>query len=483
MAYIKGVDKNQISFITNTLDEFIDANNSVRVIDAYVNVLNLSDLDFNTYYEYSRGQRPYDRKDLLKLHIYGYLNKIRSSRKLEDETKRNLELIWLIGNITPDHGTISKFIKDNKKAFRNTLKNFTVMLKDWNLIDGKLIVIDGTKIKAQNSQKNIITLNKIKKLNDYYDVQIDKYIKQIENSEVEEKSLDLPKMTTEEATKKIEDYLIRKQELDSCKQEMIDNNLTQKTLTDPECRYMKNNGKFEACYNAQISVDSKNKLIIECDVVNDVNDLNQLSNMVNLSKETLKQDHIISVADTGYYNGKDIKEVLTQKDIVYIKPQSTKKSTNTEDYSKEKFIYVKNEDTDYYICPEGQILGFKENTSKDEVRYKRYQYNNCNVCIKKSKCTTAKGNRTISRSEYEDYCDEVSKITSEKNDVYKQRKEIVEHPFGTIKGSWGYRSFYRRGLESVNAEGALFCVAYNLKRVINILGVEEIITRLTRKIA
>ncbi|MDF2701057.1 MAG: transposase [Haloplasmataceae bacterium] len=404
------------------------------------------------------------------------MNRTRSSRKLETETKRNIELIWLLGNLTPDHGTISKFVKDNKEALRKTLKKFTSMLKDWSLIEGELVVIDGTKIKAQNSQKNIITLNKIEKLNAYYDEQIEKYMKEIEKDEKIDSNnddLEIPIISSKEATKKIEDYLNRKNEIENVKQEMIKDDLSQKTLTDSECRHMKNNGKFEACYNMQISVDSKNKLIVDCDVVNDINDLNQLSNMIKISKETLNKENIKSIADTGYYNGKDIKDVLSKKDTVYIKPQTTKKSTNEEEYSKEKFIYVK--EKDYYICPEGQILNFKENTSKDGVKYRRYQFNDCNSCKNKDKCTTAQGNRTISRSEYEEYYEEVAKITNENNDIYKLRKTIVEHPFGTIKGNWGYTIFYRRGLKSVNAEGALFCVAYNLKRAINILGIKEIL--------
>ena len=345
MAYIKGVDKSQVSFMTNTLDEFIDINNPVRVIEAFVNILNLEELGFNQYDQYSSGQKPYDRNDLLKLHIYGYMNRLRTSRKLETETKRNIELIWLIGNLTPDHGTISKFVKDNKAAFRKVLKKFTTMLKEWNLIDGELIAIDGTKIKAQNSLKNIVTLKKLEKINAYYDEQIEKYIKEIEMID-NENTLEIPKMTSEKAVKKVEDYLNRKNELEKTKKEMIDNKLTQITLTDPESRYMKNNGKFEACYNVQVSVDSKNKLIIDCDVVNDINDQSQLSNMVNLSKETLKQENIASVADKGYFNGKDIKKVITQNDTVYIKPQSTKRSAE-KDYSKEKFIY--NKEKDNYI--------------------------------------------------------------------------------------------------------------------------------------
>lgn len=473
MAYIKGVDKSQVSFMTNTLDEFIDINNPVRVIEAFVNILNLEELGFNQYDQYSSGQKPYDRNDLLKLHIYGYMNRLRTSRKLETETKRNIELIWLIGNLTPDHGTISKFVKDNKAAFRKVLKKFTTMLKEWNLIDGELIAIDGTKIKAQNSLKNIVTLKKLEKINAYYDEQIEKYIKEIEMID-NENTLEIPKMTSEKAVKKVEDYLNRKNELEKTKKEMIDNKLTQITLTDPESRYMKNNGKFEACYNVQVSVDSKNKLIIDCDVVNDINDQSQLSNMVNLSKETLKQENIASVADKGYFNGKDIKKVITQNDTVYIKPQSTKRSAE-KDYSKEKFIY--NKEKDNYICPEGQTLGFKENTSKDGVNFKRYKGENCETCINKNKCTTANA-RTITRSEYEEYCDEAIKFTMGHNEIYKKRQEIVEHPFGTIKGNWGYTIFYRRGLQSVNAEGALFCVAYNMKRIINILGVKEIVQRL-----
>ena len=240
MAYIVGIDRNQTRMVTTSLDALIDEDNSVRVIDAYVDSLDLIELGFKEYSGTNRGQAPYRRSDLLKLHIYGYLNKIRSSRSLEIECKRNLELMWLINAITPDHGTIAGFVKNNRKAFHVTLRNLTLILKGWGLIDGKLIAIDGTKIRAQNSKHNCITKSGLDKKIAYADEQINAYLMALEK----DSQCEL------EFKKKLEDYQELKKQYHQQKQALSNEGLEQKSLTDPDSRRMKNNGECKIfCVN------------------------------------------------------------------------------------------------------------------------------------------------------------------------------------------------------------------------------------------
>ena len=251
MAYILGADRYQSKMVTTSLDDLIDEDNSVRVIDAYVNSLELSELGFTEYSGANRGQAPYLRSDLLKLHIYGYLNKIRSSRALEREARRNLELMWLVNSITPDHGTIAGFVQKNKDVFHNVLRNLTLILKGWGLIDGKLIAIDGTKIRAQNSKHNCITQSGLDKKIEYADAQIRAYLMAMEKDETNH----------EDFKAKIQAYQKLKEQYSKQKNELKSEKLEQKSLTDTDSRRMKNNGSLDICYNVQSVVDSKNHLL------------------------------------------------------------------------------------------------------------------------------------------------------------------------------------------------------------------------------
>jgi len=450
MAYLEGIDRNQTTYLVTSLDDFIGTENPVRVIDAFVNSLDLKKLGFIIYDSNKSGQCPYNRKVLLKLHIYGYVNGIRSSRKLEKEAERNIEIMWLINSLKPDHGTIAAFIKDNKKAFRNVLKEFTLLLKGWGLIDGKLIAIDGTKLKAQNSKHNYITESVLQKKIEYAEEQIEEYLNQIEYNDAAE-NLNNNKNVLD-IQSKIESYKQMKKEYEQQKKKMKDQKINQICKTDSEARGMKNNGKFEVCYNVQASVDSKNKLIVDCDVVNDINDLNQLSNMTLRAKSILKKRKLKVVADTGYYNAEEIKNCIDKKVTLYIKKSKANNKTGKNEYRKDKFFYQKDSDT--YICPEGNELVFSEYTSKNNLRYKRYKCKNCKECSKKSLCTSAKEGRNVQRWEFEELLDRVTVTTNKNNNTYKKRRCIVEHPFGTIKRTLGYTYFLRKGLVSVNAEAA-----------------------------
>lgn len=465
MAYIVGVDRNQVRMVTTSLDDIIDKDNSVRVIDAYVESLDLKDLGFTEYSGSNKGQSPYRRSDLLKLHIYGYLNKIRSSRALEVETKRNLELMWLINSITPDHGTIAGFVQKNKEAFHNTLRNLTLILKGWGLIDGKLIAIDGTKIRAQNSKHNCITQSGLDKKIEYAEAQINAYLMAMEKDDT----------SNENFKEKLQQYQDLRKKYLAQKQELKNEGLEQKSLTDTDSRRMKNNGSLDICYNVQSVVDAQNHFVIDISTTNDINDQNQLYVMAKDSSDLLETEMSTVIADTGYYNGTEIKKCIDDGMNVFIKKAKANNSTKDNEFRKEKFSYDK--DNDVYICPAGNRLPFFENTSKNGIRYRRYKCSDCNSCKYKKLCTSSSSGRTIQRWEHESILEDVHQDTLKNNDIYKQRRCIVEHPFGTVKRTLGYSFFLRRQIDNVDAEASSMFIAYNFKRLLSMFSTQELIKK------
>lgn len=465
MAFIIGEDRNQISLLPNTLDDFVDEDNPVRVIDAYVDSVDLQKLGFVTYSGNSPGQRPYKRSDLLKLYIYCYMNGIRSSRKMESEATRNVEVMWLVGKIRPDHGTLSAFMKDNKAAIRRLFKEFTLFLKGFGLINGELVAIDGTKIKANSAKRRHYNENIIKKKLEYYDSKIEEYISDF----LSETDNDTKQLITE----KVSDYRERIQGLKAIKKELEETGEKQVCITDPDARSMKNNGKFEVCFNVQVAVDGKHKLFIGYDVINEVNDQGQLSNMVNKARQTFPDQPITVLADTGYYNLEQILDVVDERTEILIKPQKGKQAKVKSGFDKSNFSY--NQSSDTYICPAGYVLSHKWNGKSRGKNYMRYVCEDYAICGHKDECTSAKGGRAISRVANEEVIESVVKNTEDKKDTYQKRGWIVEHPFGTIKRHFGYTYFLTRGLESVRTEASLIGLAYNLKRLIKIKGVREFV--------
>lgn len=465
MAYIVGVDRNQTRMVTTSLDALIDEDNPVRVIDAYVDSLDLIELGFEQYSGTNRGQAPYRRSDLLKLHIYGYLNKIRTSRSLEIECKRNLELMWLINAITPDHGTIAGFVKNNRDAFHATLRNLTLILKGWGLIDGKLIAIDGTKIRAQNSKHNCITKSGLEKKIAYADEQINAYLMAIEKDS----------QCETEFKKKLEDYQKLKKQYLQQKQELSDEGLEQKSLTDPDSRRMKNNGSLDICYNVQSVVDAQNHFVIDISTTNDINDQNQLYAMAKDATDLLESEECTVIADTGYYNASEIKNCVDDGMIVLIKKAKANNSTKNNEFRKEKFKY--DVEKDIYICPAGQQLEFFENTSKNGMKYRKYKCSSCTNCKYRDNCTSSQNGRTLQRWEHEALLENVREVTYSNNETYKKRRCIVEHPFGTVKRSLGYSFFLRKRKENVDAEASSMFIAYNFKRLFAMLSTQELIAK------
>lgn len=479
MPYISGFNRNQSLLFS--LDDFIDDNNTVRLIDHYVNLLDLDKLGFITYSPSNRGQQPYDRSDLLKLHLYGYINGIRSSRKLEREASINIEVMWLINNTSPKKSCISDFIKDNKDAVENTFKEFVKFLKFADFVDAKATAIDGSKLRAQNSRNKYYSIKKIDATIDFFNSQIEKYTNALKS---ENETIDTDPNAKIVIKEKIDNYKKKLDEFNSIKKNMKDNNLSQITLTDPDSRMMTSHGNSDISYNLQTSVDSKNSLIVAYAVVNDVNDTNQLENMVTKTIDNLGQTPEASIADMGYFNAEQIHNCEKLNTKVYVKRPKTKNSTDDPAFSMDKFKFVP--DKKIYICPTGQHLTFSRNLRKRKNKDDKttsiigYEYScsSCLDCEHFGKCTHSIAGRSITRNYYQDTLDTVQERFEEKPEMYTLRKCVVEHPFGTIKRNLGYTYFLRKGLESVNVEAALISLAYNFKRISNISNIKDIMKKM-----
>lgn len=357
MAYISGFDRNQ-SFLFS-LDNFIDENNPVRLIDCFVDFLDLNSLGFTIYSANNPGQRPYKCSDLLKLHIYGYVNGIRSSRKLAKECSRNIELMWLLNNVSPAKSCISDFVKNNKEPIKKLFKQFVSFLKFAGFVDAKADVVDGSKIRAQNSRNKYYSIKKIDATIDFFNSQIDKYINALQ---VAESFTDSDPHAIFSFKEKISNYKEKLQQYSKIKKEMSDKGLNQITITDSDSRMMTSHGNSDISFNLQTSVDSKNSLIVACDVVNDVNDTNQLEHMVKKTIENLNCVPEASIADMGYFNAEQIYNCENLNTNVFVKRPKTKNSTNNPQFSIDKFKYIP--DKNIYICPAGKKLHFSRNLMK-----------------------------------------------------------------------------------------------------------------------
>lgn len=484
--YIEGQDRNQLNILPISLDEMISEDNPVRVIDALVDSLDMKALNFKYSVPKVIGRKPYDPKYLLKLYIYGYFNGIRSTRKLEKECKRNVEVMWLLDNLKPDDKTISNFRKDNKKAITEVFKQFSMLCNELGLYGKEVIAVDGSKFRASNSRRKNYTKNKVKKMLSYYEEIARKYIELLNDNDKSEKEEE--KYTKEELTEKLEAAKKRIEELTEMKEEIQENG--EISITDPDAKHMSasNNGT-DIAHNVQIAVDSKNHLVVAVDVVSSPADQNQLHNMASKAveelelkgnkdddndneDETIQEDkEIITVlADKGYYSGEDLEKCKKDNIKTIVPKQKSATRTGNEEYTKDKFIYDK--DKDIYICPHGEEL---KNISKANTKDKVFKnIKACNKCENKDKCTTSKKGRIIKRGPYQETYDEVDKITLENKELYRQRQMIVEHPFGTIKRSLGFTYFLTRGNENVKSESFMHFFTYNLIRVINIVGVQEL---------
>jgi radical SAM protein with 4Fe4S-binding SPASM domain len=471
MNRIHGIARDQIEF--SCLEDLIGKNNPVRVMDAFVDKLDLSKLGFQARDIKTEGRPSFENAVFMKIYLYGYINGIRSSRRLERECLRNIEMQWLVGRLAPNYHSIADFRKVNSNALRNLFKLFVTFLKEVDLIGGETIAIDGTKVRAHNSKKNNYNEKKIERHLNYIEQKTEEYFKQLEQNDSQE---DLMKISD------VEEKILRLKE-QKIKYEMLRNELEksgepQISTTDPDSRALLVQGQVvEIAYNMQAAVDAMHKLIVATHTINR-NDRNALSAIALEAKDNLQVETFTSLNDKGYHNGRELQK-CKDNNIATICAQAGIVNSNehgtTPDYLVNKFVYHANEDT--YTCPQGSTLTttgtwHKKTRERDSYQFKKYRTPDCKTCPVKSLCTgRADGRREIERSQYAQAVEENAQRYNNNKELYRQRQEINEHIFGTIKRKWGYYYTNLKGLKKVNGEHSLICLVYNFVRSINILSV------------
>jgi transposase len=472
MGYIEGEDRKQMVMFPETLDDYIGEDNPVRFIAAFVESLDLKKLGFQRAVPNQRGRNPYHPGMLLSLYVYGYLNRIRSSRKLERETGRNLELMWLMRRLTPDHKTIADFRKDNLKAIAGVCRRFKQLCGEMGLFGGELIGVDGSKFRAVNSKERSFNARRLERAKKRVEQDIDEYLRELDQCDREEAGIEQP--TAEELKEKIEKLKQRQGKYEQIGEELSKSEDGQVSLTDPDSRLMKSRQGTHTGYNAQIAVDSKHKLIVAEDVCGARSDRGQLTNIAKQAKEVLGVESLEVVADMGYYDCHDIKKCEEESITPYVSKPAV--SRNRGLFIKEDFGYDVQEDI--YVCPKGAKLKYVTH-GKERERGMKYYMNReaCSECTLKSQCTRA-AYRRIKRLENEAVMEAMAKRVRGHPERMSLRKGVVEHPFGTIKRGMGQGYFLMKTTVKVRTELKLTTLAYNMKRVMNIVGVRKMIEAL-----
>jgi transposase len=477
MSYISGSDRNQHILFPQSLEEYISKDNPVRIIHEYVTQLDLKALHFNRAADPRRGRPPYHPRDMLKLYLYGYLNHIRSSRRLETETGRNVELMWLLGKLRPDFKTIADFRRDNRKALVQVFRDFTRLCNNWQLFGKELVAIDGSKFRACNSKRNNYSQKKLARHINYINEKIAGYLQELDETDQAESQDRRPDV--KEVQERINQLRERKVKYQQYQDRLNETGKNGLSTTDPDARLMANNhNSVEVSYNVQTSVDARHKLIADFKVIDKPNDLGQLAPMAMRAKKILGKPSFTVLADKGYYHVRNLAYCSRKGMTLYVTKQTYSNGTGDKDFYPDKFTYQPEEDG--YLCPAGEKLYYYRTRKKDgKVLGKDYRnLEACRDCPVKARCTKNVKGRTVFRHQNQDFLDRIDQETRENLKTYKLRQMIVEHPFGTIKRAWGASYFLTRRKASVSAEIALSFLAYNLKRVINILGTQEILRRL-----
>lgn len=467
MKYIIGENREQMVLFATSLDDAISKDNEVRVIDAFVDSLPLGEFGFKTNF-IENGRPGYHPADLLKLFIYAYMNKTRSSRDLEKECKRNIEVMWLLKGLKPDHNTISNFRKDNSEPIRKVFRATVNIAKHFNLIGGKLIAGDSTKMRAQNSKKNNFNQKKILRQIDYIDHQIEEYIKKLDSE-------DFDKIQIE---KEIQKQLIRKEKYQDFQKRLEETGEVQISTSDPESRQLiTRNNITEVGYNIQATADEKHNIPIDYLVTNE-NDSKAMGNMIKRASEILEETDFTALYDKGYHTGSELKtaQELGVETIVDIPAIPSSSQAPDSNYNVANFHYDKEKNT--YSCPQGQILTtngkwYNKHHKSSITKYRHYKSNQCKTCPVIDKCTKSKKPRArvIERSEYADYIDKNKINVETKIETYRRRQAIIEHPFGIIKRQWGfYYISTKKFIKRAEAEMGIVFTVYNLRRIINIVG-------------
>jgi transposase len=470
--FVEGVDRLQGSLFADALEDWVGEDNPVRVIDVFVDELDLCGLGFDRVDPLATGRPGYHPAVLLKLYVYGYLNRVQSSRRLEREACRNVEVMWLTGKLVPDHKTIADFRKDNGRAIRNVCSKFIVLCRQLDLFADACVAIDGSKFKAVNTRDKNFTRAKMKRRMEQIEESVERYLHQLDSADRQEPS----QARTSKTTRLKDKVVILKQEmqrLEILETRMLATPDQQISLTDPDARSMATSGRGSGMvgYNVQVAVDTTHHLIVAHDVTNVGTDRSQLFQMAQKTQAILETDALDVVADRGYFSSTEILACDEAGITVTLPKPQTSGNKGKGLFVKQDFRYLPGEDV--YLCPAGERLVHHFTNEEKGLTLRRYWTNACQSCAIRDRCTTGK-ERRITRWEHEHILEAVQQRLDEHPEKMRQRRETVEHTFGTIKSWMGATHFQMKTLKRVATEMALHVLAYNLKRVINILGINQL---------
>ncbi len=471
--FVEGVDRGQSTLFPDRLEDWIAEDNPVRVIDVFVDELDLFGLGFGRVEPRPTGRPGYHPCVLLKLYIYGYLNRVQSSRRLEREAGRNVEVMWLTGRLAPDHKTIADFRKDNGAAIRKVCTRFVALCRRLELFADASVAIDGSKFKAVNARDRNFTRAKMQRRMEQIEESVERYLRQLDSADRQE-----PSLARATRTVRLKDKIATLKEemrrLGKLEARMLATPDQQISLSDPDARSMATSGRGSGMvgYNVQAAVDTRHHLIVAHEVTNVGTDRSQLSAMAKQTKAALKADTLDVVADRGYFNSAEILACDEAGITVTLPKPLTSGSKAKGRFGKQDFRYVA--EADVYLCPAGERLVHHYTNQEKGLTLRRYWTTACQNCAIKHHCTTGK-ERRITRWEHEHVLEAVQRRLDEHPERMRQRRETVEHPFGTIKSWMGSTHFQMKTLKRVGTEMALHVLAYNLKRVMNIMGIVPLI--------
>jgi transposase len=470
MSHISGLDRSQLLFLPEAVDDYVGADNAVRFIDAFVAGLDLAAMGFARVTPKATGRPAYAPGDLLKLYIYGYLNRVRSSRRLEAEAHRNIEVIWLLRSLKPDFKTIADFRSDNRAAFKKVFREFVILCRRLDLFGRELLAVDGTRIKAVNNKDRNFTTGSLQKFIAAADKKLEDYLSRLDAGDVEEGATNSSRV--ENLAEKIEALKKKRGEYVAYLSALEKSGESQMSLTDPDSRAMAAYTKVGVGYNAQIAVDAKHKMIVEQAVTNDVLDMGLLQQTAEPARQILDVETIDVVADKGYFKTEDIEACERAGLTPHVPRPQRGPAVANGFFRKDEFRYEAERDA--YICPAGRELKpIRRGRLRDMQKVDYASAEACRDCPLRPRCTNA-DYRAVSRLENEDALDRMAECLRQRPDLLARRQEIVEHPFGTIKQWMNQGACLMRGLEKVRAEFSLTALAYNLRRALNILGMEKL---------
>jgi transposase len=458
-----------VQLLPACVEDYVPADSPVRFIEAFVETLDVAKLGFERAEPAGTGRPGYDPRDMLRLYLYGYLNRIRSSRRLEAEAGRNLELMWLLQGLRPDFKTIADFRRDHRSCFKSVLREFNVLCRKLDLFGAELVAIDGAKFKAVNSPKRHYTAGHLAEMIAKIDERIESYLGELDEQDTAAEGVP-PPPDRAGLQEKIAQLSERRDRYDGYQKALAQTGASELSLTDPDSRGQK---KVRVGYNVQVAVDNKHDLIAAEEVVQDANDLAQLAPMARAASEAIGVSN--AVADAGYHEAGQLQQCEQAGLETYVPAPGTRSGQANGGgsvYPKERFDYDAQKDC--YGCPAGHELpraGQGRKNGKDRFYY--YNMAACRDCALKAQCTGA-AYRKLSRLQNEAVVERQAGRVNDSPAIVAERKEIVEHVFGTLR-MWGHDTFLCRGLEMVRAEFSLSALAYNLRRVLNVLGIDKLL--------